>query len=293
MSKYHEFRLRPHQLVLFILVLVLPNSAPAQSSLGAEGPSPSRVDSIVTGLRARIVNPEQISEARKTGFDLLRLARYQEAWNLFSAALVVAPNDARLMYGGALALFNQQRIADAEPLARAAVGASVRAREGLESREADADVADALVLLGVVLAVKGDNASALEMVSQAATIAPENFDAQFALGRARYGAGNPTGAAASFRTALALRPDDAKAGFFLATALESASDYEGALAAYRRLLDLHPRSADAHLGLGALLIKLGNANTQDGIAELKRAIALNEDLYEAQITLGRALIRVG
>lgn len=42
-----------------------------------------------------------------------------------------------------------------------------------------------------------------------------------------------------------------------------------------------------------LLVKLGGQNTEDGISELSRAVALNGDLYEARITLGRTLVRSG
>ncbi|GAC1400476.1 MAG: hypothetical protein NVSMB56_15540 [Pyrinomonadaceae bacterium] len=47
------------------------------------------------------------------------------------------------------------------------------------------------------------------------------------------------------------------------------------------------------MGLGALLIKVGGENVSDGIRELQRAVELNAGLYEAQATLGRALIRAG
>ena len=202
------------------------------------------------------------------------------------------------MYGGALALFNLRQIKEAEQLAR---GAYESARAALQSTtvnkdsigEANRRAADALVLLGVILAVKGDSEGALKSVEQAAILAPDNFDAQFALGRARYGAGDPTGAANAFRRAVALKADDPKARFFLATALEGGGEMESALTAYRELLTIRPESADGHLGLGALLIKLGGERTDEGISELLRAIKLNGDLYEARITLGRALLRKG
>ena len=202
------------------------------------------------------------------------------------------------MYGGALALFNLQQVAEAERLARAAFESARMASQATLTNqgsisEANRRASDALVLLGVILAVKGDSASALKAVEQAVGFAPDSFDAQFALGRARFGAGDPLGAALAFRNAVALKADDAKSRFFLATALEGAGDYEAALSAYRELLAIRPESADGHLGLGALLVKLGGERTDEGIRELLRAVNLNGDLYEARITLGRALLRKG
>src|SRR5436305_786165 len=130
---------------------------------------------------------------------------------------------------------------------RLACGAVEAARA--EGRDAGGDgarqrrsrAADALTWLAVVVAVRGDEAGALKLVEQAVRLAPENFDAQFALGRARFGAGDDAGAVAAFRAAVALRPADARARFFLATALERAGDTDGALDAYRELAASQPR----------------------------------------------------
>ena len=259
----------------------------------------AQVAAMVEQVRAAPADAGKITAARDTGFRLLAAARYEDAWSIFGAIVEVAPHDGRALYGGALALFNLRRIEQAERLARAALastGGASRVDAAASAGPnvwASRDASDALVLLGVILAVKGDGAGALKAVEDAVALAPDSFDAQFALGRARYGAGDPAGAAAAFRAAVALRSNDAQARFFLATALEGASDYNAALAAYRELLSVRPESAEGHLGLGALLIKIGGEKTDEGIKELARAIALNGDLYEARITLGRALLRTG
>lgn len=300
--KVAEGRRSPARLcasILFALLLFFPLFISAQTPPpDSSGNNGQQLANLIEQVRARPVDQAKVSAALKLGFELLATARYRDAWAIFEAVLEVAPRDERALYGGALSLFNLREIKRAEQLARAAFERSSAASlssagEKETSIEARRRAADALVLLGVILAVEGDGAGALKAVEQAVALAPDNFDAQFALGRARYGAGDPAGAAKSFRAAVELRPDDPKARFFLATALEGAGETEGALAAYRELLTLRPDSADGHLGLGALLVKLGGDRTLEGTKELMRAISLNGDLYEARITLGRALVRLG
>ena len=155
------------------------------------------------------------------------------------------------------------------------------------------NASDSLVLLGVVLAVKGDNAGTIAAVTRAVTLAPDNFDAQFALGRALYGAGDPADATHAFRAAVALKPADARARFFLATSLERMGDDTAALTAYRELIAVAPEVVEGHLGVGVLAVKRGADDLDEGIRELEKALAINAGLYEGQVALGRALIRKG
>jgi cytochrome c-type biogenesis protein CcmH/NrfG len=150
--------------------------------------------------------------------------------------------------------------------------------------------ADALVLLAVIQGARGNDIEALKSVERAVAVAPEHFDAQFTFGRALYSVGDSAAAVRAFREALKLRPDDAKTLFFLATALENAGDADGALAAYRDLARRRPLSADGHLGLGVLLIKRGGSDVAKGIDELRTAVRIDPNQYEAQVTLGRALL---
>ncbi|HEX8136826.1 MAG TPA: tetratricopeptide repeat protein [Pyrinomonadaceae bacterium] len=284
-----------------LLILLSVAVAQTQAPPSAARQTPAEVAAVIEQVRAGATDDGKIAAADAMGYSLLAQSRYEDAWAIFSAVLEAAPQEERALYGGALALFNLRQIERAERLARAAHDAATKASQtsaattaSVEAKaEATRRAADALVLLGVILAVKGDGTGALKSVEQAVALAPESFDAQFALGRARYGAGDPLGAAAAFRAAVRLRPADAQARFFLATALEGATDYTGALAAYRELLTLRPESAEGHLGLGALLVRLGGGNAEEGTRELQRAIALNGDLYEARITLGRTLLQQG
>ncbi|HYH86703.1 MAG TPA: tetratricopeptide repeat protein [Pyrinomonadaceae bacterium] len=295
---------RTLRLSLFATVFVLFLHAALAGALShtfgqqTDSASAARVAQVVEQVRGASLTDDAVTSALSLGYRLNGEGRYAEAAELFGALVARRPGDGAALYGAALAAFNLGRTAEAEALARRAVDALLPAgtdarASGLFARAEDMRAADALVLLAVALAVRGDNAGALKTVERAARLAPEHFDAQLALGRALYGAGDDAGAARAFRSAVALRPSDARARFFLATALERAGDADGALAAYRELASGQPRVAEGHLGLGVLLTKRGGADAEEGLKELERALALKPDLYEARVTLGRALVSRG
>lgn len=256
---------------------------------------PANVVAMIARLRAASADERPNADAIALGQKLLVAKRYSEAYELFTAFLDRWPRESAALYGAALAAFNLGRPAEAEPLARAAAedlnkNANANGNGVVADRNERLLGADALVLLAVVQGARGEDTEALKTVQRAATLAPEHFDAQFTLGRALYGAGDTAGAAQAFRAALKLRPDDARALFFLATALEGAGDTDAALAAYRDLSRQHPQAAEGHLGLGVLLIKRGGAEVEKGIEELRVAVRIDPTQYEAQVTLGRALL---
>jgi tetratricopeptide (TPR) repeat protein len=284
----HFLRRSLFQTALAAVLVCAATHARAQTPQGID---PTAVMQLAGRVRAATTDAAQTTdEAFNTGYALLAAARWADALTLFDALLEKQPRSAAALYGAALANFNLRRVAEAEPLAQAAATAAAALTPPAVAAEREAD---ALVLLAVIQAVKGDNAAALTHVRRATERAPRHFDAQFTLGRALYGAGDPAGAAAAFRAALAVRPEDARARFFLATALERAGDEAGALAAYRALVASRPQAAEGHTGLGVLLVKRGGADTDEGLSELQRAIALDPDAYEARVTLGRALVQQG
>lgn len=288
--------------LLLLLIGVLLNTiltAKAQTMAVSSGPTARQIELVVERVRVKPSDPQTLSGALAVGFDLLSASRYADAWSIFSVILDATPGSQQSNYGGALALFNLGNIGKAEQLARTAVelssvnASSLPSETEYTSAEARKHCADSLVLLGTILAVKGDNGGALKSVTRAVELSPDNFDAQFALGRALYGAGDPRKAVVAFQRAIALRPIDITSRFFLATTLEAAGDYDHARTAYSELIAIRPDSPEGHLGLGVLLVKLDGDKTEEGIRELERAIALNGNLYEARVTLGRTLIKAG
>jgi tetratricopeptide (TPR) repeat protein len=280
---------------LSVAASLSPTLAHAQISSPGTPDFAARIKVLVAKLREAPTDSGVQNEARALGIELLRVTRYEEATALFVALRDAAPADAAALYGGALALFNLRRIAEAEVWARAAVDKSLAAREpgtaAAERSPSFGSVADAFVLLGIILSVKGDNTGSIAALSRAVELAPGSFDAQFSLGRALYGAGDPTGAVRAFRASIALRPTQAEARFFLCTALERAGDNLGALASYREFVTIAPNIAVSHLGLGVLLVKQGAPDQDEGIRELEKALAIDDKLYEGHVSLGRALIR--
>jgi tetratricopeptide (TPR) repeat protein len=260
------------------------------------GASDARVARAIEDARAPSLDEGAYAQLLALGYALVAEGRYAQAAELFGALALKRPRDSSVVYGVALATFNAGRASDSMPLARRAADLALeaaRSSSGDAARALNSRAADAFVLLAVAQAVGGDDASALDSARSAAMLAPENFDAQFTLGRALYGAGDDAGASRAFRAAVALRPEDARALFFLATTLERSGDDSAALAAYRELVIKQPRAAEGHLGLGVLLVKRGGAETDEGLKELALALEIDPNLYEARVALGRVLLSKG
>lgn len=250
--------------------------------------SPAEVAQVIERVRASTTD-DAIAEAVFTGRVLLRRGRFAEASQLFSVLSDKKPKDAGILYGLALATFNTGRVTEAELIIRRAIDLALN-----ESGAAEADgaqrSADALVLFGVILAVRGDDAAALKAVQQALSLAPNHFDARLALGRALFGMGDHSGAIQAFQAARVLQPTNGQVLFFLATAQERHGDIKAALSTYRELIAIRTDSYDGHLGLGVLLLKRGGPEAEEGLKEVERALQINPNLYEGRVALGRALI---
>jgi Flp pilus assembly protein TadD len=290
MSASTQHLSRRRMLTAMVCTIAVPLAALSQDRGSVP---PVQVTQVVERVRSS-ADESSLAQALTLGGALLREGRFPEAAALFGALAEKRPRDPAVLYGAALATFNEGRAAEAEPLARKAVDAALAAARSTGVKSAENErAADALVLLGVVLAVRGDDAGALKSVQQAVSLAPDNFDAQLALGRALFSVGDDVGAVRAFRAAVALRPANAQALFFLATTLEHSGDVEAALAAYRELIARQPRTAEGHLGLGVLLLKRGGVEADEGLKELQSALEINPNLYEARVTLGRVLITRG
>lgn len=229
---------------------------------------------------------DEFEKLRRTGFELIREKKWLEAHLLFEQVLLAQPEDALSYYGDALALFNLGRLPEAERGIREAVRL-------LSGKDKNRNLlADALVLSAVISATHKDNRTAIGKLQRALKIAPGHFDANLSLARTYYGEGNTGEAIRFFRRAVAIRPGDQRARFFLATALERNGDLAEALGEYRIILKNDPQNADGNLGLGVLLLKLEGDDSTEALAALRKAVAANENLYEAQITLGKTLLRL-
>lgn len=258
-----------------------------------EGLPANKVAELVSLISTKVPDSQTMKNAGQVGRLLLAEQRYPEAAQLFTAVLQREPGNSAALYGAALALFNTGKTKEAEPLARAAVATTSPAGGDWSkvSPELRQQHTEALVLLAVVVAVRGDDQESLELAKSAARIAPENFDAQLTLGRALVSAGDHRRAVVAFRAAVSLKPNDGRALFFLGTTLEQAGDLQAANTVFRQLIASQPTAAEGHMGLGSVLVKMGEVG--EGLKELEKALEIQPDLYEAQVTLGRSLIAQG
>lgn len=276
-------------------VLTLPSAGRSQERPTNSSATPAQIAEISEHLRASSVDERHLAQARELGGVLLRQSRFAEAAELFGLLSQREPGDPAVWYGLALATFNLGRVAESEPIARKAVDLAEAAPGApqVNSPTRFPSVADALVLLSVVLAVKGDDAGALKVLERAVRLAPDNFDAQLALGRLRFGMGDDAGAVRAFREASTLMPSNGQALFYLATALDRGGDTAGARTVYGELIKRQPKMAEGHLGLGVLLLKRSTTDIDEGTRELQLALQIDPNLYEARVALGRALILKG
>ena len=253
-------------------------------------PSPREIAQLIDAVRASAAKDEVQARALKAGNLLLRTGRYAEAAQLFGALAEKDATNSIVVYSYALATFNVGRAADAETLAERAFEL---VNDGTEV-DRPQRAADALVLMAVIRAVRGDDAAALKALRDAVAVAPNHFDAQFSLGRLLFGMGDDNGAIKAFRTAIKLQPSHPQALFFLASTEDRSGDADAALVTYRSLIGVHPEMFEGHLGLGALLLKRGGrVNVDEGFKELTRALEINPNLYEARVALGKALVANG
>ncbi len=232
------------------------------------------------------LNPNSLDEIKKNGFAYVKAGDWDLANSAFENALAIKPKDPLSLYGKSLALFNLNKIPEAESKLETVF-------EVLSSTKGNSKLlADSLVLSAVISAVQNRNSAAIEKLEKAIEYVPIHFDANLSLGRAYFGNGEIVKSIAAFRRAVSIRPDHTKARFFLATALERDGKSSDALKEYRAILKLDHNSVEGNLGLGVLLLKTEGNSSVEGLSALQRALEFNAELYEGQITLGKTLVRL-
>lgn len=115
------------------------------------------------------------------------------------------------------------------------------------------DSADALHVLGIVLAQTGRPVDAVAALRKACEFSPENAQARKNLGVVLRSLGHIGDAIACFRQTTALAPGMADGHFHLGTALQEAGNVAGAMNIYRRVLSLDPDHAAAKAALATAI----------------------------------------
>ncbi len=223
-------------------------------------------------------NPRLVGAVFDLGMALIQLERWPEAAEALGQVARQQPGSVEVAHLHALALFNARRQAEAE----------VEVARGIQLNNRYAPL---FTLLGIMLSSQGEHARAVQLLKRAVLLAPDDFDAQFYLGRASFALRELEAALTALSRAVQLQPRHKDARFFLATTLESLGRGDQAEREYRRLLETHPADLEGNVGLGALLVKHGDP--QGAIPLLERAIQQNPRHFEAQLALGRGLAQTG
>jgi tetratricopeptide (TPR) repeat protein len=144
-------------------------------------------------------------------------------------------------------------------------------------------------ILGTALSAQGKDA--VQALSRAVQLLPNEAAAHNNLGNAFARQGRLTEAVASYRRALNLCPELPQGYNNLAHALLDLRQFDAAAVSSRRAIALNPRDAEAHSHLGCAVQGLGRP---DQALECYRcAIAIEPDFAEAHNNLGNALMEVG
>lgn len=180
--------------------------------------------------------------------------------------------------GTALALHQQGRFSEAEPLYRRALAAAP-------------DNADILSLLGTLEFQTGRHEEAVEHLQRAIALKPDQPGWYANLGVALRSLGRYPEGAEALRQALALRPAYPEALSNLGLVLHQMGQFPEAIESFGKAIDLRPEMAGFHLNLGTTYLHIEQF---DKAADcFRKALKLNPKHAAARSNLGMALLKSG
>jgi tetratricopeptide (TPR) repeat protein len=153
--------------------------------------------------------------------------------------------------------------------------------------EKDPQYSDARYLLGLVAAQKGDYVTAIAHLQATVQQVPGNLAYRRSLAEAYFASGNLEQAKSSYEKIRSLAPDDFQSAFQLGRLALMQKQYDAAVLQYRTALGLNPKSAECYSDLGKVMLALKDAAAAEQF--FKIALGLEPDLIEAQCNLGNAL----
>lgn len=145
--------------------------------------------------------------------------------------------------------------------------------------------------LGNALADAGDWAAAIVSHKRAIELEPRYAEAHYNLGVALAGSGDTAGAERAYRHVLTLVPTDARARNNLAVELQKLGRLDEAETCWRALLHDQPADVEALVNLGGLYRLRGN--TAAAAAHYRRALAGRPDFAKAHAGLGAVAMAEG
>ena len=142
---------------------------------------------------------------------------------------------------------------------------------------------DALALLGVLLATRGDLAEGINLIEEAIKHDPKTGLFKFHLGNALMAAKRLPEAIKAFQEAIQQQPGLAEAHHNLANALRSSDDWVGAIGFYKSALQCKPSYLEAYNNLALTLSH--EKRYDEAITEIKKAITLEPRYGDGWLTL--------
>jgi len=157
--------------------------------------------------------------------------------------------------------------------------------------EIDPRCAQALHLLGLMAQQAGRHEEAVQLMSEALALAPDDPRTLNDLGGSYLIRGEIESALSCYQRLVELRPDFARAHYCLGVAQELLKRLGASKDSYRRAVALEPGSAEFHCALARAHYKSGDP--QAAAEGFQRALALDPNRYEIHNGLGLALTDLG
>jgi len=152
--------------------------------------------------------------------------------------------------------------------------------------QADAAHPQALAMLALILAGRGDTATAVDMLARSLQRDPDNIATQFNSALLLLQAGRAAEALAGFERVLARHPGDLRVLDPMGKALHRLGRHEEALACYGRVLQAQPRNAELLNRQGMVLYEAGRK--EEAAEAFRQSLAVAPDNAEALMNLGVA-----
>ncbi len=151
----------------------------------------------------------------------------------------------------------------------------------------DPDCADALHLLGLIDAVRGNHQEALRRIRQAIRLSPAMAVYHSNLGRLYRETNRLREAEAAYRDATRLDPRDADAQLGLGLVLKDRGEFDEAAACFRRAVEANPGLLLAQMQLGSAMRRIGRLD--EAAACYRRALEIKPAHARAHNNLGGVL----
>jgi tetratricopeptide (TPR) repeat protein len=225
-------------------------------------------DTVTHEIDAKISSVSRIEKNYKMHKQLAQASAHSNSINMNNQ-----PSQAEI--NKVLAVFGQQRYAEAEVLSQAMIARYPHFGMGW-------------MLLGTVLKKQERHVAALEAQCKAAELLPDDAEVQYNLGNTYLQQGRASDAEFGYRRALAINPAYIQARYNLGIALQEQGKFDEAEASYRTTIASHPKFAQAHGNLGIVLNKLDRL--ADAESSFRCALAIVPDDAQMHLNLANILM---